>query len=424
VIVGGHDRELCNRDARDNFGGTREGVDAPCLEVYYCSGCRPAQPPPAELSYRRFHPDGQMPEFDYLIVGCGLTGATLAERIATGLDKKVLIIDKRPHIGGNAHDFHDDAGLLVSTYGAHIFHTNNERVWAYINRFADFNDYVHTVDAVVGGSTYSLPLNLDTLNSFFRVHLTPEQVPGFLAKRRVPIDLPANAEESVLSQVGWELYEAFYKNYTRKQWGIDPRLLDASVTSRLPIRTTADKRYFADRWQGIPRGGYTALVQKMLHHANIEVLLNMDYRKAAAEVRFGRLVFTGPIDLYFDFLHGRLPYRSIDFRFQTLDREYYQHTAVVNYPNDHDYTRCVEYKYLNQQHHARTTVSWDYPCWNDDEPYYPVPASANRLLFQRYRTEADRLSSVLFCGRLGSYQYLNMDQCIAQGLDVFEREIA
>lgn len=365
-----------------------------------------------------------MPEFDYLIVGCGLTGATLAERIAAGLGRKVLIIDRRPHVGGNAHDFHDDAGLLVSAYGAHIFHTNDERVWAYVSRFADFNDYVHTVDALVGGAFYSLPLNLDTINAFFRVQLTPEQVPGFLAARRVPFDPPANAEEAVLSQVGPELYEAFYRNYTWKQWGTDPRLLDASVTGRLPVRTTADRRYFADRWQGLPRGGYTALVQRMLRHPNIEVRLGLDYRQALADVRFGRLVFTGPIDHYFDFIHGRLPYRSIDFRFETLDREHYQHTAVVNYPNDHDYTRCVEYKYLNQQLHARTTISRDYPCWNDDEPYYPVPAGANGQIYARYRAEAARLSSVHFCGRLGSYQYLNMDQCIAQALDLFERELA
>jgi UDP-galactopyranose mutase len=364
------------------------------------------------------------PMFDYLIIGAGFSGATLAERIASELDKKVLVVERRNHVGGNAYDYFDNDRILVSRYGAHIFHTNDERVWKYVNQFATFNNYVHTVDACIGDEFYSLPLNIDTINAFFHTNLSSVELPDFLANLRVPIKCPSNAEEAVVSQVGWELYEAFYRKYTLKQWGVAPKLLDASVTARLPVRLNNDKRYFSDRRQGVPVGGYTELFRKMLSHKNIVVLLDTDYRQILSDVRFNEMIFTGPIDLFFEYVHGKLPYRSIEFRFETIDREFYQHTAVVNYPNNHDYTRCVEYKYLNQQQHPRTSISRDYPCWNDDEPYYPVPTYENRLLYQRYKAEAEKLQSVYFCGRLGTYQYYNMDQCIKQALMLFENVVS
>jgi UDP-galactopyranose mutase len=361
--------------------------------------------------------------YDFLIVGCGFSGATLAERIANVLGKRVLVVDTRNHIGGNAYDYRDENGILVSQYGAHIFHTNAERVWKYVTQFSDFNEYVHRVDASVGGKHYALPLNLGTFNSFFNRSLTAEELPSFLNTIREPIANPANAEEAVVSKVGWELYEAFYKQYTVKQWGIDPKFLDASVTERLPVRMNDDTRYFVDRWQGMPRDGYSKLFSRMLENKHIHVQLNADYRDVIEEVKFDKLIFSGPVDLFFDYEYGKLPYRSIEFKFQVLDTEWHQHQAVVNYPNDHPYTRCVEYKHFYRQVHQKTTVSWDFPCWNDDEPYYPVPSHMSRQLYQRYKMAAARLKSVYFCGRLGTYQYYNMDQCIGQALHLFETRL-
>jgi len=356
--------------------------------------------------------------YDFLIVGCGLTGATLAERIANELDQKVLIVDRRDHIGGNCYDYYDEHGILVSKYGAHIFHTKSERVWEYVNRFAEFSDYIHTVDAKVGERFYSIPLNLDSINAFFGLNLTEKELPSFLNSIRVHIDNPSNAEEVVLSKVGRELYEAFYKNYTIKQWGIDPKHLEPSVTERLQIRMNRDRRYFLDPYQGMPVGGYTQMIKKMLTHRNIEVLLNTDYRKIINETGFDKLIFTGPIDQFFDYCYGELPYRSLRFEFITYNQEYYQHTGVINYPNEFDYTRTVEYKYLYNQKHDKTTVSREYPCWNHEEPYYPVPSSENHRIYGMYRRLAEGLRSVYFCGRLGTYRYLNMDQCIEQALDL------
>jgi len=362
--------------------------------------------------------------YDWLIVGCGLTGATLAERIASQLNERVLIIDKRSHVGGNTFDFYDDSGILVSKYGAHIFHTNSKEVWSYVTRFAKFNNYVHFVDAYVGGKYYALPINLDTINSFYQINLSIEELPAFIETKRVPIEHPANAEEAVIDKVGIELYEAFYKNYTRKQWGVDPKELDSSVTMRLPVRMNPDKRYFSDTWQGIPIGGYTKMVEKMLHHKNIDVILDLDHRRVAELVKFKKMIFTGSIDAFFDRQLGDLHYRSLEFKFETHHCDHSQHTGVVNYPNDFDYTRIVEYKYLNKQESPDTTISYEYPCWNDDEPYYPVPSAASRLLLEKYKETAAKLETVFFCGRLGTYQYYNMDQCIGQALHLFSTRIA
>ncbi|MEW6054240.1 MAG: UDP-galactopyranose mutase [Nitrospirota bacterium] len=362
--------------------------------------------------------------YDFLIVGCGFSGSTLAERIASQLDKKVLIIDKRNHIGGNAYDHYDNNGVLISKYGPHIFHTNNKSVWNYISQFTEFNDYVHYVDAFVEGKFYALPLNINTINDFFKKKLSSKELPKFLNKIREPIVNPQNSEEAIVSKVGWDLYNAFYKNYTKKQWGIDPIQLDASVTLRLPIRMNNDKRYFTDKWQGLPKEGFTKIFQRMLDHHNIHILLNTDFRNIVNEVVFDKLVYTGTIDSFFNYYFGQLPYRSLNFQFERYAKEYHQHTGVINYPNNYEFTRIVEYKYLYKQEISNTTISKEYPCWNDDEPYYPVPSYENRARYKLYQQTADKLQNVYFCGRLGTYQYLNMDQCIAQALNLFENKLS
>lgn len=361
--------------------------------------------------------------WDYVIVGAGFTGATLAERIAQDLQARVLVIDKRPHIGGNAWDELDAQGIRVGRYGAHVFHTNSQKVWDYITRFGEFNDFTLEVEAYHQGKWYALPLNLGTINAFFNLDLSAGDVPAFLAQVREAIAAPQNAEEAVLSRVGRELYEAFYLNYTRKQWDLEPHELDASVTLRLPIRHNRDSRYFADRWQGVPVQGYAALFAKLLQHPKIELRLNTDYAHLAGQIDCRRVIYTGPIDAFFQYRLGRLPYRSLQFRFEHHRQEYVQHKAVLNYPNDHAYTRSIEFKRLYQQEAAGSTLCYEYPCWNADEPYYPVPAPQNRALYQQYRSLAEAFPQLLFCGRLGSYRYLNMDQCIAQALKIFAQEI-
>jgi UDP-galactopyranose mutase len=361
--------------------------------------------------------------YDFLIIGCGFSGATLAERIASQLGKKVLIIDQRNHIGGNVYDYYDDAGILVSKYGAHIFHTNDEKVWRYLSQFTDLNNYVHHVEAFWKNKFFALPLNLETINIFFGKQFTSAEMAIFLEKIRIPIKDPKNAEEAVLNKVGWELYEAFYKNYTKKQWGVDPKELAAEVTMRLPIRMNGNKQYFSDKWQGVPPGGFTKVFERMLNQKKIHILLNADFKDIVNTIPYRRLIFTGPIDAFFGYCFGKLPYRSIAFRFETFSQSYFQQVGVVNYPNEYDYTRCVEYKQLYQQQHDKTTISRDYPCWKDDEPFYPVPSAANRALYQRYKALADRMPQTYFCGRLGSYAYYNMDQCIGQALTLFEKRI-
>jgi len=359
--------------------------------------------------------------YHFLIVGCGFTGATLAERLAAH-GARVLVIDRRDHIGGNAYDRLDEHGIRVSPYGPHLFHTRSEKIWRYVNRFATFNDYELRVQALHGGRYYDLPLNLSTFRAFFGNDLREQDVPALLAELREPIEQPRNAEEAIVSQVGRELYRAFYEGYTRKQWGMEPRELDASVTLRLPIRHHEDNRYFSDRWQGLPIEGYTRLFERMLAHENITVVLNADDRAVRASERFDKLIYTGPIDAYFDHALGRLPYRSIDFRLESIaSRELVQRVGLLNYPDQRAYTRSAEYRHFYGQSSDWTTLGRDYPCWNDAEPYYPVPNPANRALYARYKALAAAETDTLFCGRLGTYKYYNMDQCIAQALTLAER---
>ena len=354
-------------------------------------------------------------------MGAGFAGAVLAERLAVGSGKRVLLVDRRPHIGGNAYDCYNGDAVLVQAYGPHIFHTNSEQVFAYLSRFTRWRPYEHRVLAQVDGQLLPIPINRTTLNRLYGLDLSPAEAEAFLVARAEPIDVIRNAADVVLSRVGRELYEKFFRFYTRKQWDVDPEALDKAVTARIPVRFDDDDRYFADRFQMMPRDGFARLFENMLDHPGITRALATDYRDAIRDIRFEKLIHTGPIDEFFDYRFGKLPYRSIELRQVTLDREQFQPVAVVNYPSpDAPYTRITEYKHLTGQRHPKTTVSYEYPCWGG-EPYYPVPSPENAELYRKYRELADALPNVAFVGRLGSYRYYNMDQVVAQALSLYAR---
>jgi UDP-galactopyranose mutase len=357
--------------------------------------------------------------YDWLIVGAGFAGSVLAERLASQRGESVLLIDRRPHIGGNAYDHANDAGLLVHRYGPHIFHTNSDAIFGYLSNFTGWMPYEHRVLAAVDGQLLPIPINLDTVNRLYGLSLTSEELEAFLAQRAEPIGEVRTAEDMVVSRVGRDLYERFFRGYTRKQWGCDPSQLDKSVTARIPVRTSRDDRYFTDRYQYMPLAGYTAMFQRLLAHPNIEVLLDTSFAEARLKgVRWRRLIFTGPIDEFFDLRFGPLPYRSLRFEHYTVSRTQWQPVAVVNYPQAEPYTRITEYKHLTGQSHRWTALSTEYPSAKGD-PYYPVPAEANRALYRRYAALAEGRYDVFFVGRLASYQYYNMDQVVGQALATF-----
>ena len=360
--------------------------------------------------------------FDYLIVGAGFAGSVLAERLANGSNKKVLICDKRSHIGGNAYDFYNDDGVLIHKYGPHIFHTNSKDVFDYLSKFTEWRNYEHRVLASVDGMLVPMPINLDTINKLYGLNLTSFEVEDFLASLAEPCDEIKTSEDVVVSKVGRELYEKFFRNYTRKQWGLDPSELDASVTSRVPTRTTRDDRYFTDSYQAMPKHGYTRMFERMLDHPNIKVLLNCDYEEISKDIPFRELIYTGPIDAFFNYRYGKLPYRSLEFKHETHDTEQYQTAPVVNYPNEQAFTRITEFKYLTGQEHKKTSIVYEYPQAEGD-PYYPVPRKENGELYAKYKTLADARSDVHFVGRLATYRYYNMDQIVAQALTEYGKMV-
>ncbi|HEX8446076.1 MAG TPA: UDP-galactopyranose mutase [Sphingomonas sp.] len=361
-------------------------------------------------------------EYDVMVVGAGFAGAVMAERLANELGKKVLVVDRRPHVAGNAYDRYDDAGVLMHQYGPHIFHTNSADVFDYLSRFTDWRPYEHRVLADVGGKLVPMPINRTTLNALYDLDLdSDEAVDAFLASRAEPIETIQTSADVVLSKVGRELYETFFQGYTRKQWGMDPSELDKSVTSRVPTRTNTDDRYFTDTFQAMPLEGYTRMFERMLDHPNIDVLLGVDYRDARDAYPHDHLVFTGPVDEYFDHVYGKLPYRSLHFRHETHDRAQFQPAAVVNYPaEDVPYTRITEYKYLTGQVSPRTSITYEIPSAEGD-PYYPIPRPENQALFKRYEALAIAQPDVTFVGRLATYRYYNMDQVVGQALSAFRR---
>ena len=356
--------------------------------------------------------------FDYLVVGAGFAGSVLAERLASQTGRRVLVVDKREHIGGNAYDFYNSAGLLVHKYGPHIFHTNSDEVVAYLSQFTSWRPYEHRVRASVDGQLLPVPINLDTVNRLHGLTLDAEEMKAFLAARCIVRSEIRTSEDIVLSRVGRQLYEKFFRNYTRKQWGLDPSELDASVAGRIPVRFDRDDRYFTDNFQAMPLDGYTRMFERMLDHPSIKIRTSTEYRDVARVYPKAKVIFTGPIDEYFDFAFGPLPYRSLEFRHETLDREFYQSSPVVNYPNEHAYTRITEFKYLTGQKHRKTSIVYEYPQAEGD-PYYPIPRPENAALYAKYQDLAKCSDSVQFCGRLANYRYFNMDQVVAQALTTF-----
>ncbi len=357
--------------------------------------------------------------FDYLIVGAGFAGSVLAERLAVVENKKVLLIDKRNHIGGNAYDYYNNEGILIHKYGPHIFHTNSREVMNYLSSFTEWRNYQHHVLASVDGQQVPVPINLNTINSLYGINLSSAEVEGFLAARAENIISVKTSEDVVVKAVGRELYEKFFKGYTRKQWNLDPSELDASVTARVATRTNKDNRYFTDTFQSMPLYGYTKMFEKMLDHPNIKVMLNADYHDIRNEVQFGKMIFTGPVDEYFDFCYGKLPYRSIQFKFETLDQENFQQVGTVNYPNDYAFTRITEFKHITGQKHLKTSLVYEFPTAEGD-PYYPIPRPENAEIYKLYNN-LTKESDTYFVGRLATYKYYNMDQVVAQALTTFKK---
>jgi UDP-galactopyranose mutase len=353
--------------------------------------------------------------FDFLVVGAGFAGCTMAERLASCLDAKVLVVDTRNHIGGNAYDHFNDDGILVHRYGPHIFHTSSADVFEYLSRFTEWRAYQHRVQACVDGQLVPIPINLDTINRLNNSNLNSAELGQYFNQVAEPVSPARTSEDAIVSKVGRELYEKFFKNYTRKQWGVDPSELDASVTARIPVRTNRDDRYFTDPFQVMPLHGYTRMFERMLDHRRIKVMLNTSYEEVKELVPHRELIYSGPIDGYFNHCFGRLPYRSLRFRFETHDRPRFQNAPVVNYPNDYDFTRVTEFKYLTGQEHPKTTVVYEYPRAEGD-PYYPVPRPENAEIYRRYEALARNQKGVHFVGRLATYRYYNMDQVVAQAL--------
>lgn len=359
--------------------------------------------------------------YDYLVVGAGFAGSVLAERLASA-GKRIFLCDRRPHIAGNAYDYHDEAGILVHKYGPHIFHTNSQEVFAYLSRFTRWRPYEHRVRASVAGKLLPIPINRTTLNGLYGLELVDEaEAAAFLASRAEPVPEIRTSRDVVVSQVGTHLYSTFFEGYTRKQWGLYPSELDKSVAARIPARTSTDDRYFLDTFQAMPADGFTRLFQNMLDHDRIDIGTGIDYRDLEGEDLASKTIFTGPIDAFFEYRFGALPYRSLEFRHETLDMHRYQPVAVVNYPSEEvPYTRITEYKQLTRQVHPKTTISYEF-AKSEGDPYYPVPRAENHALYKKYEALALERPDVTFVGRLGTYKYYNMDQVVGQALAKFRK---
>ncbi len=356
--------------------------------------------------------------YKYIVVGAGLAGLTIAERIAAELKEKVLIIEKRNHIGGNVYDSYNEDGILIHNYGPHIFHTNDREVYQYLSRFTPWNDFWHRVLTYVDGNLIPMPITVETINKLYNLNLSCDEVENFLKGKAVQIDEIKTSKDVALSKVGLDIYEKIFETYTKKQWGIDPGEIDTSVISRIPIRLNRDTRYFNDRYQGMPKYGFTKMCEKMVSNSNIKILLNTDYKEVIKDLKYDKLIYTGPTDYFYDYKFGKMEYRSINFIFETFNKEEYQAAPVVNYPNDYDFTRITEFKKLTWQDHKQTTILKEYPC-SEGEPYYPFPTKECKEQFGLYQAEMDKEKNVIFLGRLAEYRYYNMDAVVRRALDIF-----
>jgi UDP-galactopyranose mutase len=365
-----------------------------------------------------------MINYDIVIIGAGISGAVLAERYAS-LNKRVLVIEKRNHIAGNCYDYIDENGILVSKYGAHLFHTNHKEVWKYVNRFANWYKWEHKVLAKVDGELVPIPVNITTVNKLFDLNIsTEEDMLAWLDEHREHIPMPANGRDAVLSKVGQELYEKLFRHYTKKQWDKYPEELDASVLNRIPVRANFDERYFTDKYQALPKGGYTKMFRNILKHPKITVSLNTDFFDIKDDIRgYQKLFYTGPIDRFFDFkfsLDQKLEYRSINFVTETIDKPFFQENSVINYPEtDVAFTRIIEYKHFGNQPSSKTTIVKEFTV-AEGEPYYPVPNQRNQAIYEQYKKEAEKLTDIYFVGRLANYKYFNMDEAFKNALDLFQ----
>lgn len=352
---------------------------------------------------------------DILVVGAGFAGATCARELAEA-GYRILVIDRRSHIGGNAYDEYDTHGVLIHRYGPHLFHTNAERIFSWLSRFTDWHHYEHRVLAEVDGQRLPIPINRTTLNRLYSLDLDEAGVVNYLEKVREPRAPIRTSEDVVLNSVGHDLCDKFFRGYTRKQWGLDLSELSAGVAARIPTRTNDDDRYFTDAFQAMPKAGYTRLFERILDHPNISVQLGTDYAQIKAQVRPRHTVYTGPIDAYFNYRFGKLPYRSLRFEHEHLsDSEWFQTVGTVNYPNTHDYTRITEFKHVTGQTHSGTSIVREYP-QDEGDPYYPIPRLENEERFQHYKALARVEPDVIFVGRLAQYRYYNMDQVVAAAL--------
>jgi UDP-galactopyranose mutase len=366
---------------------------------------------------------------DWLIVGAGLTGATFAERIASQRNETVLVVDQRDHIAGNAWDEYNENGILEHKYGPHIFHTNSKEVWNYLSKFTQWQPYFHRVLGSIDGKLVPLPFNLNSIDQLFPAHIAErigqKLIEAYGFGSRVPILKLKEAEDTDLRFIADFAYRNVFEQYTRKQWGMKPEELSPSVTSRVPILVSRDDRYFQDTYQAMPLHGYGQMVRHMLKHPNIRVMLNTSWRNIKKDITFSKMVFTGPIDEYFDYKHGQLPYRSLRFDVVTHPIDKYQTAAVINYPNEYDYTRVTEQKWLTGQNHKQTTTLTEYPLPHvvgETIPYYPIPTEENRKKLMLYEEEIKKVSTgIHFAGRLADYMYYNMDQAVARALSLFKK---
>lgn len=355
-----------------------------------------------------------------LIVGAGFSGSVMARQVADA-DYKVTLIDSRSHVGGNAYDEYDSHGILIHRYGPHIFHTNSERIYQYLSRFTEWFPYEHRVRCVLEGQMYSFPINQTTLNDLYGLDLDEAGAAAWYAKVREQRDPILTSEDLVLDSVGRDLYEKFYLNYTRKQWGLEPSQLKAGVAARIPVRTNTDDRYFTDKYQFMPRDGYTRMFENILDHPNIKVELGVDFADIRNDLDVDHIVYTGPIDAYYEYRYGKLPYRSLRFEHQHMEGlQQFQPVGTVNYPNDHDFTRITEFKHLTGQEHPGTSIVREYPQAEGD-PYYPVPRHENEEIYKRYAELANKEANVTFVGRLAQYRYYNMDQAVGAALKAAEK---
>jgi UDP-galactopyranose mutase len=380
--------------------------------------------------------------FNYIIVGSGFAGSVIAERIANVLNQKVLIIEKRNHIGGNCYDYRDENNIIVHKYGPHLFHTDYKEVFDYLSNFTDLHIYHHKVLAFVDGKKIPLPFNLNSIYEVFPQELAKRLEIRLIEKygygTKIPILELLKEEDQDLKFLANYVYEKIYKNYTMKQWGLKPEEISPQVTARVPIYVSRDSRYFTDKYQVIPKDGYTKIFERMLNHPNIKIMLNTDFKEVISidfenkKIYFlgqefkGKLIFTGMIDELFNFKYGFLPYRSLDLRFETIEQEYYQEAPVVNYPNDYDFTRITEFKHIHPVKSDKTTILKEYPKAyqpNVDIPYYPVFTKENQELYNKYKEEADKFENLVLVGRLAEYRYYDMDDVVKRALEVFEERI-